>query len=125
RKMDLTCERSVDHTRQHELLKLKRKNTELASMTKQLEDKVRNLEKKSQQLPCVDSTATAPSWAGRREQEFSQQLQKRDAEIERLKLRMKELVHKLTSKHGKVRDCGDQWGTVGTSGGLWGPVRDQ
>ncbi|XP_018019910.1 GRIP and coiled-coil domain-containing protein 2 [Hyalella azteca] len=110
RKMELSCERSVDRTRQQELLKLKRKNTELASMTKQLEDKVRNLEKKSQLLPTVDTNGVAKGqrWgaSGPRKQQseeaFSQQLQKRDAEIERLKLRMKELVYKLTSKNGKI-----------------------
>lgn len=39
--------------------------------------------------------------------DFSTQLQKRDAEIERLKQRMRDLVHKLTSKNGKVSDKRD------------------
>lgn len=43
--MEMTMERSVERNRHTELLKLKKKNTELASITKQLEDKVKNLEK--------------------------------------------------------------------------------
>lgn len=43
--MELLQERYKERTRHTELLKLKKKNTELATITKQLEDKVKSLEK--------------------------------------------------------------------------------
>lgn len=106
-KMELELERPLeqrekDRQRQREMQLLKRKNTELASITRKLEEKVKNLEKKTKESPATERRNLLLARQREKEALYEKQLLERDKEIQRLKQRMKELVRKLTGKNGEI-----------------------
>nr|XP_053651966.1 histone-lysine N-methyltransferase, H3 lysine-79 specific-like [Cherax quadricarinatus] len=95
-------QREKDRQRQREMQLLKRKNTELASITRKLEEKVKNLEKKTKESPATERRNLLLARQREKEALYEKQLLERDKEIQRLKQRMKELVRKLTGKNGEI-----------------------
>ncbi|XP_069188516.1 uncharacterized protein [Procambarus clarkii] len=106
-KMEVELERPLelkekDRHRQREMQLLKKKNTELASITRKLEEKVKSLEKKTKESPATERRNLMQARQREKEALYEKQLLERDREIQRLKLRMRELVRKLTGKNGEI-----------------------
>ncbi|XP_042864732.1 uncharacterized protein LOC122248652 isoform X5 [Penaeus japonicus] len=106
-KMEVELERPLEFRekerhRQREVQVLKKKNTELATITRKLEEKVRSLEKKTKESPSTERRNNFLARQKEKDAMYEKQLLERDREIQRLKARMKELVRKLTGKNGEI-----------------------
>ncbi|XP_063587934.1 microtubule-associated protein futsch-like isoform X3 [Penaeus indicus] len=106
-KMEVELERPLEFRekerhRQREVQVLKKKNSELATITRKLEEKVRSLEKKTKESPSTERRNNFLARQKEKDAMYEKQLLERDREIQRLKARMKELVRKLTGKNGEI-----------------------
>ncbi|XP_037796181.1 uncharacterized protein LOC119591500 [Penaeus monodon] len=106
-KMEVELERPLEFRekerhRQREVQVLKKKNSELATITRKLEEKVRSLEKKTKESPSAERRNNYLARQKEKDAMYEKQLLERDREIQRLKVRMKELVRKLTGKNGEI-----------------------
>ncbi|KAB7495453.1 hypothetical protein Anas_02130 [Armadillidium nasatum] len=107
--MDVELDRPGDRIemekeRQKQLHQLKKKNYELSNITRKLEEKVKNLEKKTKESPSPDRHSIFLMKQREKEAEYERQINERDVEIDKLKQRMKDLVRKLTGKNGEDID---------------------
>ncbi|RXG57664.1 hypothetical protein Avbf_15690, partial [Armadillidium vulgare] len=92
----------MEKERQKQLHQLKKKNYELSNITRKLEEKVKNLEKKTKESPSPDRHSIFLMKQREKEAEYERQINERDVEIDKLKQRMKDLVRKLTGKNGEI-----------------------
>lgn len=94
--------RERSRKKEREVQLLKKKNSELANITRKLEEKVKSLEKKTKESPATERRNLLAARQREKDALYERQLQERDKEIQRLKHRMKELVRKLTGKNGEI-----------------------